>query len=133
MRAATAAERVHAYSEVAALLDRALELWDRVPDAEARAGVDRVTVLARAADAASALGDPGRQLALLEAALAALGPQPDPRRAAPILESTPARSATSTAPRPASPRSSARSSWSTSGDAAIRGRATCSPAWRAPA
>jgi DNA-binding CsgD family transcriptional regulator/tetratricopeptide (TPR) repeat protein len=88
VRAATAAERAYAYGEAAALLERALELWDRVPDPEARAGVDRVTVLARAADAAAALGDPGRQLALLEAAFAGLGPQPDPRRAAPILEST---------------------------------------------
>jgi DNA-binding CsgD family transcriptional regulator len=79
---------VHAHGEASALLDRALELWDRVPDPEARAGVDRVTVLVRAGDAASALGDPGRQLALLEAAFAALGPEPDPRRAAPILEST---------------------------------------------
>ena len=59
-----------------------------MPDAEARAGADRVTLLTRAADAAGALGDPGRQLALLEAALAGLGPQPDPRRAARILEST---------------------------------------------
>ena len=88
VRAASAAERVHAHGEAAALLERALELWDRVPDAEARAGVDRVTVLARAADAASAVGDPGRQLALLETALAGLGPQPEPQRAARILEST---------------------------------------------
>jgi DNA-binding CsgD family transcriptional regulator len=88
VRAATAAERVHAYGEAAALLDRALEVWDRVPDPEALAGADRVALLARAADAAAALGDPGRQLALLEAAFAALGPEPDPRRAAPILEST---------------------------------------------
>jgi ATP/maltotriose-dependent transcriptional regulator MalT len=88
VRAATAAERAYAYGEAAALLERALELWDRVPDPEARTGVDRVTLLAHAADAAAALGDPGRQLALLEAAFAGLGPQPDPRRAAPILEST---------------------------------------------
>jgi ATP/maltotriose-dependent transcriptional regulator MalT len=88
VRAATAAERAYAYGEAAALLERALELWDRVPDPEARAGVDRVTLLVHAADAAAALGDPGRQLALLEAAFAGLGPQPDPRRAAPILEST---------------------------------------------
>jgi DNA-binding CsgD family transcriptional regulator/tetratricopeptide (TPR) repeat protein len=88
VRAATAAERVHAHDEVAALLDRALELWDRVPDPEARAGADRVSVLTRAADAAGAIGDPGRQLELLEAAFAGLGPEPDPRRAAPILEST---------------------------------------------
>jgi DNA-binding CsgD family transcriptional regulator/tetratricopeptide (TPR) repeat protein len=88
VRAATAAEQVHAYGEAAALLERALELWDRVPDAEGLAGADRVTVLARAADAASAFGDPGRQLALLETAFAQLGPEPDPARAARILEAT---------------------------------------------
>jgi ATP/maltotriose-dependent transcriptional regulator MalT len=88
VRAATAAEQAHAHDEAAALLERALELWDRVLDAEARAGVDRVAVLVRAAEAAGALGDPGRQLELLEIALAGLGPQPDPGRAARILEST---------------------------------------------
>ena len=88
VRAAAAAERVHGYAEAAALLDRALALWDRVPDAEARAGADRVTVLVRAADAASALGDPGRQLGLLETALVELGPDPDRSRAARILEAT---------------------------------------------
>jgi ATP/maltotriose-dependent transcriptional regulator MalT len=88
VRAATAAERVHAYGEAAGLLDRALELWERVPDPEALAGVDHVALLARAADAAAALGDPGRQLALLQAAFAGLGPKPEPRRAAPILEFT---------------------------------------------
>jgi DNA-binding CsgD family transcriptional regulator len=85
VRAATAAARVHAHHEALALLERALELWDRVADPEARAGVDRVALLTRAADAAAALGDPGRQLALLEAAFAGLGAEPDPRRAAPIL------------------------------------------------
>jgi DNA-binding CsgD family transcriptional regulator len=88
VRAATAAGRVHAYGEVLALLERALELWASVPDPEALAGADRVDVLTRAADAASAVGDPERQLGLLEEAFAALGPEPDPRRAAAILEST---------------------------------------------
>jgi DNA-binding CsgD family transcriptional regulator len=87
VRAAAAAERVHAHGEAAALLDRALALWDRVPDPEERAGADRVALLTRAGDAAGALGDPGRQLAMFETALEALGPQPDPSRAARILES----------------------------------------------
>jgi DNA-binding CsgD family transcriptional regulator/tetratricopeptide (TPR) repeat protein len=87
VRAAGAAERVHAHGEAAALLDRALELWDRVPDPEALAGTARVELLERAGYAAGALGDPSRQLAFLEAALAGLGPDPDPRRAARILES----------------------------------------------
>ena len=87
VRAATAAECVYAHGEAKALLERALELWDRVPDAEERAGADRVTVLSRAGDAAGALGHPGRQLALFESALEELGPDPDPHRAAKILSS----------------------------------------------
>jgi ATP/maltotriose-dependent transcriptional regulator MalT len=86
MRAATAAERVDAYGEALALLERVLELWDGTPDAGDLLDADRVTVQTRASEAAAALGEPGRQLALLEAALAELGSQPDPRRAAPILE-----------------------------------------------
>src|SRR5918999_1146505 len=41
VRAATAAERVEAYGAASELLGRALALWDRVPDAAARAGADR--------------------------------------------------------------------------------------------
>ena len=86
VRAATAAERVYAYGEAAALLERALELWDRVPDAEARAGADHVSLMWRAGQAAWALGHPGRQLALYEAALDELDPAVDPHRASKLLE-----------------------------------------------
>ena len=41
VRAADAAERVHAHGEAGALLERALELWPRVPDAATEAGCDR--------------------------------------------------------------------------------------------
>jgi DNA-binding CsgD family transcriptional regulator len=88
MRAATAAERVDAYGEALALFERVLELWDRTPDPVELAGADRVDVQIRASEAAAALGEPGRQLAFLEAALAELGAQPDPRRAASILDAT---------------------------------------------
>ena len=87
VHAAAAAERVYAHGEAQALLERALELWDRVPDAAERAGADRVTLLERAGSAAWALGHTGRQLALFEAALAELGPEPDPVRASLIMES----------------------------------------------
>ena len=87
VRAAAAAERVYAHGEASALLDRALELWERVPDPATVAGADHVDLLTRAGDAAWALGHPGRQLALFEAAFAELGPDPDPWRAAWILES----------------------------------------------
>jgi ATP/maltotriose-dependent transcriptional regulator MalT len=86
VHAASAAERVYAHGEAQALLERALELWDRVPDAEERAGADRVSLLERAGNAAWALGHSGRQLALFEAALAELGSEPDPARAALIME-----------------------------------------------
>jgi DNA-binding CsgD family transcriptional regulator/tetratricopeptide (TPR) repeat protein len=86
VHAATAAERVYAHGEAYALLERALELWDRVPDAEQRAGEDHVSLLWRAGQAASALGHPGRQLALYETALAELDPANDPHRASKMLE-----------------------------------------------
>ncbi len=87
VRGAVAAERVYAHGEARALFERALELWDRVPDPEARAGLDRVALLTRAGEAAWAQGHPGRQLALFEAALDLLGPDADPLRQARILES----------------------------------------------
>ncbi len=86
VHAATAAERVYAHGEAGALLERALELWDRVPDAEQRAGEDHVGLLWRAGQAASALGHPGRQLALYETALGELDPAADPHRASKMLE-----------------------------------------------
>ena len=51
LRAADAAERVHAYGEAAAQLERALDLWPRVPDAEEIAGCDRAGLLGRAGKA----------------------------------------------------------------------------------
>jgi ATP/maltotriose-dependent transcriptional regulator MalT len=86
VRAATAAERVYAHGEAHALLERALELWDRVPDAEERAGEDHVSLLWRAGQAATALGHPSRQLALYETALGQLDPTTDPHRASKMLE-----------------------------------------------
>jgi DNA-binding CsgD family transcriptional regulator len=84
-RAATAAENAHAHGEALTLLEQALDLWDRVPDAETLAGADRVAMLIRASDAASALGRPDRQLALLELALERVEARRDPVHAASIL------------------------------------------------
>ena len=84
VRAAGAAERVNAAAETQALLERALELWERVPDAEGLAGSGRVDVLVRAAAAADAAGDPSRQEALLRRALE-LVPEDDARRRAALL------------------------------------------------
>jgi predicted ATPase/DNA-binding CsgD family transcriptional regulator len=86
VRAAAAAESVHAFGEAAALLERALELWDRVPDAEAVAGVSKVALLHRAGDAFIAAGDRSRPTPLLRAALEMVDEKAEPRRAAALLE-----------------------------------------------
>ncbi len=57
IRAAAAAEQVYAFAEAQLQLERVLSLWDRVPDAAERAGMDRVAVLSRCAEAAYAAGD----------------------------------------------------------------------------
>ena len=86
VRAADAAERVNAFGEALALLERALGLWERVPDPERVAGSDRVALLARAANAADRSSDPQRQEALLNSALELLDPGRDPRAVAGLLE-----------------------------------------------
>ena len=48
VRAADAAERVHAHGEAGALLERALDLWSRVPDATEQTGCDRAELVRRA-------------------------------------------------------------------------------------
>jgi DNA-binding CsgD family transcriptional regulator/tetratricopeptide (TPR) repeat protein len=84
--AAGAAEGVHAYAQAAALLERAVELFDRVPEPETVAGVDRATLLGRAAEDHLRDGDSTRQEALARAALALVDEQAEPRRAARLLE-----------------------------------------------
>ncbi len=86
VRAAEAAERVHAHGEALALLERALELWPAVPDAERLAGADRVELLSRAARAADGQGESARPEARATAALREIDPHAEPRRAATLLE-----------------------------------------------
>jgi DNA-binding CsgD family transcriptional regulator/tetratricopeptide (TPR) repeat protein len=73
VRAADAAEQVHASGEAAALLERALELWDRVPTAEAVTGSTEVLLLERAAAAQLEEGDNVRVETLLTRALELVG------------------------------------------------------------
>jgi ATP/maltotriose-dependent transcriptional regulator MalT len=82
VQAGRAAARVFAYSEALRHFERALELWDRVPDAEQRAGCDRVAILRKAADMASYAGHSARALALVREALAVVDPEADALRAA---------------------------------------------------
>ena len=86
VRAADAAERVHAHGEAGALLERALDLWPRVTDAEAQAGCDRDELLRRAGRALINDGSYIRAEALLRAAVGEVDEDADPRRAADLLE-----------------------------------------------
>ncbi len=86
VRAGEAAEAVHAYGEAAALYERALELWDRVSDAEALAGLDRVALLRSAAWCHHTDHNPERAETLLRAAVDAVDEKADPRRKAAVLE-----------------------------------------------
>ncbi len=79
VRAAQAAEAVHANGEAAALYSRALKLWDRVADAEALTGLDHVALLRAAAWTTEREHEPARAETYLRAALAELGDR-DPMR-----------------------------------------------------
>lgn len=77
-RAAAEAARALAYSEQLGMLARVLELWDRVPDAAQRIGVDHGTVLATAAEAAELSGESARGAAFAAAALCEADPAARP-------------------------------------------------------
>jgi DNA-binding CsgD family transcriptional regulator len=76
----------YAPAEARRHLERALEVWWSVPDAEALSGTDQVEVLRLAARATYAAGDPSRALSLLEQALEQTDRARDPERAALIAE-----------------------------------------------
>ena len=67
--AADEAAGMTAFAEVCTHLDRALELWPAVSDAARIAGADRPAIVQRAADAAAAIGDHSRAIALGKDAL----------------------------------------------------------------
>ena len=80
IQAAAAAEQAYAFAEAQLQLERVLMLWDRVPDAAGRAGMDRVGLLSRCAAAAYRAGDPGRAAKLVRQALALVDQARQPRR-----------------------------------------------------
>src|SRR5215216_1152557 len=84
--AGLASKRVLAFSEAQRHFERALELWDRVPDAAERAGCDRVDVLRHAAAAAAYSGEAARSLALVRGAIAEVDTRAEPLRAAFLYE-----------------------------------------------
>jgi len=85
VHAALAAQRVHAYGEVAELVERALELWPRVPEPARRLELDHVDLLALAAKADGIAGDRARAEVLLVKALDELHPERDRQRYASML------------------------------------------------
>jgi len=85
VRAAYAADCVHAFGEVADLAERALELWPRVEDPEALLEMDHIELLSLAARAHSQGGHSARGEALLKEALAELDPDRHPGRYSALL------------------------------------------------
>ena len=85
VQAALAARDVHAYGEVAALAERALELWPRVPDAEQLLPLDHVDLLRLAAGGHAIAGDHDRAEVVMRAALAEVDRSADPRRYSAML------------------------------------------------
>jgi len=86
VRAANHAASVFAPSEVYRHLTQALELWPRVPDAAAVAGVDRFEVLVRAAEAASHSGEFRQAVGLAREAVETVDEEKEPLRAAETYE-----------------------------------------------
>jgi DNA-binding CsgD family transcriptional regulator/tetratricopeptide (TPR) repeat protein len=82
VKAAGEAANVFAPSEAYRHLTQALEVWNRVPDAAAVAGVDRVELLVRAAEAASHSGEFRQAVGLAREAVAAIDEDAEPLRAA---------------------------------------------------
>jgi DNA-binding CsgD family transcriptional regulator len=67
-------------------LERALEIWPRVPDAEQRTGLDQAEVATLAGEAAYQAGAIDRSLSLLDQALAGLPAETDAARRALVLD-----------------------------------------------
>jgi DNA-binding CsgD family transcriptional regulator/tetratricopeptide (TPR) repeat protein len=86
IEAAKAALATYAPAEAVLHLERALEMWPRVADAEARTGLDLVDVNQLAAEAAYRTAAVSRALSMLDALLASLPPGFDPVRRALLLE-----------------------------------------------
>jgi tetratricopeptide (TPR) repeat protein len=79
--AARAADDVYGFTEAHHQYERALTLWDQVPDAHEQAGLALSELRREAAEAARWVGLPDRAVALLQEALADLGGHIQPARA----------------------------------------------------
>jgi DNA-binding CsgD family transcriptional regulator/tetratricopeptide (TPR) repeat protein len=86
VRAGRQAAAAYAPAEAQRHLERALQIWPRVPDAPERAGVDWTGLNVLAAEAAWAAGEPNRGLSIVDQTL--VGPESvtDPVRRAQVVE-----------------------------------------------
>jgi predicted ATPase/DNA-binding CsgD family transcriptional regulator len=84
--AGRSAERRSGFAEARTHFERALELWDRVPDAQARVGLTRIALIRRAAEAANLAGDHGRAAALVRTAIELVDPAADAATAGIVRE-----------------------------------------------
>jgi DNA-binding CsgD family transcriptional regulator/tetratricopeptide (TPR) repeat protein len=85
VRAGLAAERARALTEADDHYQRALTLWERVPEPGELGGLDRVGLLARAAETAAFVAAPERAARLVEQALDGVDRTVEPVRAAVLL------------------------------------------------
>jgi DNA-binding CsgD family transcriptional regulator len=86
VRAGLEAQDVYAFAEASHHFERALDLWDRVEDADDQAGTDRAELNVRAAKSAHLSGEPARAVALARSAIALVDAATDPVRAAILRE-----------------------------------------------
>jgi DNA-binding CsgD family transcriptional regulator len=85
VQAGLAAARARGFAEAWRHYERALELWERVADPGRPTGLDRVDLLARAAEAAAFTGAAGDAVGLLQDALGRVDVSGEPVRAAVLL------------------------------------------------
>jgi DNA-binding CsgD family transcriptional regulator/tetratricopeptide (TPR) repeat protein len=85
VQAGLAADHGHAFAEAGRHYQRALELWERVPEPGQPAGLDLVDLLTRAAEAVAFSGAAQRAVELIEDALGRVDADADPVRAAELL------------------------------------------------
>jgi DNA-binding CsgD family transcriptional regulator len=81
VEAGLAAERAHAFPEAQRHYERALQLWEQVPQAAEVSPLDRITLLERAAEAADFLDEHPRAVELVRQALASVDLAADSARA----------------------------------------------------
>ena len=86
LRAADHSRSIYAWREQLAHLERAVDLWDQVAAPAERAGFDRAELLSRTSRARGGTwACPIAPIALIDAALADLGPDADPQRVSHLL------------------------------------------------